>query len=249
MNLNIGICDDDPEIHLQLEKYFTLYTVATDNDFKITHYYSGEELFMDYSLDKGFNLLILDIEMNGISGIEVAEKIRKIPDHNVIIIFLSSYPEYMQSCFRVHAHRFFIKPLTYDYFKSQLTDIIHEICKSGLQLLLAVSSTDDVLINLSDIIYIKTDKLYSFSYPLAFYCRNGVYHCKGSLTKYEESLKKAFFVCPKRGYLLNIRYIYKFKTAHIELTTGDKIPLSPQKEKLIKSMFQNFILDMRYSLS
>ena len=249
MNLTIGICDDDTNIHLQLEKYFTQYSVATEHDFKLIHYYSGEELFRDYSVEKGINILILDIEMSGISGIKVAEKIRNIPDNNVIILFLSSYPKYMQNCFPVHAHRFFIKPITYDYFYSQMNGIIAEIQKSGLQLLLTVSPTEEELINLSDIIYIKADKLFSSSYPLAFYCKNGVYHCKGSLAEYEDSLRERFFVSPKRGYLLNIKYIYKFKGHQIELHNGELIPLAPQKEKAIKSMFQNYILDMRYSLS
>ena len=187
--------------------------------------------------------------MSGISGIKVAEKIRNIPDNNVIILFLSSYPKYMQNCFPVHAHRFFIKPITYDYFYSQMNGIIAEIQKSGLQLLLTVSPTEEELINLSDIIYIKADKFFSSSYPLAFYCKNGVYHCKGSLAEYEDSLRERFFVSPKRGYLLNIKYIYKFKGHQIELHNGELIPLAPQKEKAIKSMFQNYILDMRYSLS
>lgn len=246
MNLKIAICDDDPDIHAQLTLFFRQYTVAYDHDFSLHHYYSGEELLDAYPREQSFHLLFLDIEMKEKNGVEVAEAIRKLPDKNIMIIFLSSYPQYMQDCFPVHAHRFFVKPITYEYFREQLTQVLNEVRNTGMQLVLMHCNREEIVINLSDLIYIQADKHFSASFPLAFHTRSGIYHCKGNLADWEKRLQDQYFVSPVRGYLLNLRFIYRFLGDVIETSNHEQIPLTKRKEKEIKQLFQNYILSTRY---
>ncbi len=246
MKLKAAICDDDPEIHTLLTLFFQQYSIAYDHEFQLHHYYSGEELLAVYPREQSFHLLFLDVEMREKNGIEVAENIRKLPDKNIIIIFLSSYPRYMQDCFPVHAHRFFVKPITYEYFSEQLTQVLNEIRNTSMQLVLMRCNREEIVINLSDLVYIQVDKHFSASFPLAFHTRCAVYHCKGHIADWEKKLQKQYFVSPIRGYLLNLRFIYRFLDSTIETSTHEQIPLTSRKEKEIKKLFQNYILSARY---
>lgn len=246
MNLKAAICDDDPEIHKQLTIFFRQYTVAFDHDFTLRHYFSGEELLDAYPKEQSFHLLFLDIEMTGKDGIEIAKAIRRLPDKNIIIIILSSYPQYMQDCFSVHAHRFFVKPITYEYFKDQLSEILNEVKDSGMQLVLMECSKEEIVINLSDLVYIHVDKHFSAAFPLAFHTLSGIYHCRGNLADWQIRLKDQYFADPSRGYLINMRFIYRFIGNEIETSTRERIPLTRRKEKEIKLMFQNYILSTKY---
>ena len=62
--------------------------------------------------------------MPGRNGIEIAEEIRRIPDRNVLIAFITSYPEYMQDSFDVQASQYFTKPLSYELFEEKLTKML-----------------------------------------------------------------------------------------------------------------------------
>lgn len=246
MNLNIAICDDDAGIHSQLTSFFTNKTIAANHDFSLYHYHSGQELLDAYAAGEQFQILFLDIEMPGLSGIDTAAQIRQIPDRDVIILFLSSYPEYMQNCFPVHAHRFFIKPLTYEMFSSHIDSILTELRDNESKLLLLCASQEEFIVNIKDLIYIDTDKHFSNSFPLVFHCRNGTYHCKGTISEFEERLKTEYFVNPIRGILLNLRYVHRFHNHMIELQTGQQIPVVLKKEQQIKNLFHDYILDTRF---
>ena len=62
--------------------------------------------------------------MPGRNGIETAEEIRKIPDRNVIIAFITSYPEYMQDSFDVQASQYLTKPISYELFEQKLEKML-----------------------------------------------------------------------------------------------------------------------------
>ena len=73
-----------------------------------------------------FQLLFIDVEMPELSGLDVAKRIRKLPDRDVKIVFVSNYPEYMQNSFDFQAFQYLSKPLSYEKFNMVMNNIIED---------------------------------------------------------------------------------------------------------------------------
>lgn len=90
--LHIALCDDNPASIEILEKYFD---ILNDSTIDYDVYFSAEELYR-YKLNNEltYDIYILDIEMQGMNGLELAKTIRT-NEPNALIIFLTSYSEYV----------------------------------------------------------------------------------------------------------------------------------------------------------
>ena len=77
-------------------------------------YESGEKLVES---DQNYDILFLDIDMDGMNGIETAKVLRE-KDKNVKIIYVTSYAEYVHYAFAVHAFAYLLKPVSQEQVKS-----------------------------------------------------------------------------------------------------------------------------------
>ena len=95
MNLNLAICDDEIKDIELLKKHILQYTIETDNNITVSSYTSAKELISEYN-NHSYNVVLLDIEMPDLSGMELAKQLRDIDD-DLLIVFTTFYPEYMQT--------------------------------------------------------------------------------------------------------------------------------------------------------
>ena len=102
--IKIGICDDDKNIIQKIKDYISEYK---GDKCTIESYNSGEELIEN---KKKFDVIFLDIDMEGIYGIETGKKIRDY-DKNVKIIYVTSFTDYVNLAFKVHAFLYLNKPI------------------------------------------------------------------------------------------------------------------------------------------
>ena len=106
--IRIGLVDYDKDsrenIHQEISEYVRLHHLESD----LTEYESALS-FLD-SGDKGFDMLILDIDMPGMTGMELAEKIRET-DHEVVIVFCTYLQQFAINGYSVGALGFMVKPV------------------------------------------------------------------------------------------------------------------------------------------
>ena len=106
--MRILICDDDlliaEQITQYLQEYFTKNKLKTP---EIIIFNSGESLLCDSGSK---DIVFLDVEMPGISGIYVGNELKKM-NENVIIFIVTSYAEYLDEAMRFHVFRYLSKPL------------------------------------------------------------------------------------------------------------------------------------------
>jgi len=106
--INIGICDDElnhrVEINCILKEILNSYPI----NYNIYEFSSGEELLNNYP--KNLDILIMDIQMKLINGMDTARRIREF-DGNLEIIFMTSFSEFMQEGYEVKAYRYILKPI------------------------------------------------------------------------------------------------------------------------------------------
>ena len=242
MLYRIAICDDEIGQIKNISDYLTRFSIKTDTEFQIERFTSSNELLKKYYNEKSpFDILFLDMEMPGRNGIETAEEIRRIPDRNVLIAFITSYPEYMQDSFDVQASQYFTKPVSYELFEQKLEKMLDYI--NGLETNITVLSqkSGETILYLDDIICIEANK----NSNLTITTQNEEIVIKGKINNYEKELANKYFISIHRSCLANMKYIRKFNADSLEFSTGKIVPVSRRKLSEIKEAFSKYMV-MRY---
>ena len=119
--MRILICDDDPLIVEQIQKYVRSYFEKHHVKCpELVCFFAGVSLLSDKG-DK--DILFLDIEMPGMNGIYVGNQLKK-ENENIIIFIVTSYSEYLDEAMRFHVFRYLSKPLDKQRFFRNLKDAI-----------------------------------------------------------------------------------------------------------------------------
>ena len=100
--LKVAICEDDDFFRDKLKQYLEKILEDITNNFEIITFNSGEDLVENYPED--IDIYFLDIEMNKLTGMDVARKIREVDD-NVEIIFTTALVDYVHEGYEVRAYR------------------------------------------------------------------------------------------------------------------------------------------------
>lgn len=242
MVFNVAICDDEireiAHIRSLLEKYDMEYEVS----FNIDEYKSGKDLAKTYITAGKYDILFLDVEMPGKSGLDIARSVRNIPDSTVKIVFISNYPEYMQDSFNVQAFNYLTKPIYYNAFCNLMTGLISQINEGRDNIIVINVDNSSVAIPIKDIISIKTSSANNGT--LHYTTTNNDYFGKGLLSDEEKRLKAHSFVSPYRGILINLLHVHFVKQKELVLDNGDIIPISRRQEKNIRAIFSRGILTL-----
>lgn len=242
MLYKIAICDDELSQTKIISEHLARFSVKTDIEFNVERYTNGRELLKKYYNERSpFDILFLDVEMPGMNGIEVAEKIRAVPDRNVMIAFITSYPEYMQESFDVQASQYLSKPVSYELFEEKLKKMLAYIGELETNITVISQKSGETILYLDDIVCIETDKKTN----LVVITENGEIVIKGKLAEYENELADKYFISVHRSCLANMRYIKKFNADTLEFSTGKTVPVSRRRLAEIKEAFSKY-MTMRY---
>ncbi len=120
--MKIFICDDDVLILKKMEDLIKGYFDSAHlKSPKITGYTSGEALLADTD-EK--DILFLDMELPGMSGIHIGATMKKLYP-NLIIIVVSSHSSYLDDAMRFQVFRYLSKPIDEQRFLRNLEDALH----------------------------------------------------------------------------------------------------------------------------
>ena len=232
MKIKIAICDDEYIHRKVLLKHVRMLFLR--DSYEVLEFNSGEELLGRYP--KGLDILLLDIQMMGINGIETAKKIRLF-DTNVTIIFTTAIADFMQEGYEVRAFRYLLKPIKYNDFLKHIGQCKNEILKNK-EKYISIKEIDDgktIIIPINSILYIEVE------------CRIALIYTDTEIYKTRESIKNlelqlteySFFRC-HRAYLINL-----FKVNAIDKNSvfikGNEILVSRYKIKDLKSKITDIL--------
>ena len=157
MILRIGICDDTQTDIIHLEKHIKHYMASYNIEFEIESFRSGAAL-LQAQKEQPFHILLLDIELPEINGMMVARYLRDELYDDVFIVFVTSYPQYMQESFDVQPFQFLTKPVSYTKIEKLLSDIIRRYKHSHITKIVIDSHGKEHLIPVNNILYIQAVK-------------------------------------------------------------------------------------------
>lgn len=128
--MNILIVDDEPMMLEMAED--TVREVKPDADIAV---FSNPYKAFESANEKHYDIAMLDIEMPGMTGLELARKLKEL-DAQINVIFVTAYAEYALDAFELYASGYLMKPLRRDRVQKEFDNLRYESI-SGQMLLRA----------------------------------------------------------------------------------------------------------------
>ncbi len=218
MKYKIGICDDDATQREYLGELVLAWAKKMRHLTELKQYAKAEDFLFDYSEEKDFDILLLDIEMPGISGIELARRVRR-ENGAVQIVFITGYYEYFSDGFDVSALHYLIKPVDGGKLNPVLDRAVGNLAGRQRCVLLATAE-ETVKVPLADITYAEAQNVYVHVHTL-----RESFRVRMTLGKFMEQLDETFLKV-HRSYVVGLKYIKRVSRTGICLVNGERIPVS-----------------------
>ncbi len=229
--ISIAVCDDNTIECFAIANKIRTLLLETGIEHTMKEFFDGSELLKS---NCSFDIVFLDIKMKT-DGLKTAELLRNRLKQ-FILIFITSYQEYVYQAFDVEAFNYILKPLDDDKLKRTLKRAIDKSAVHQENFIVINKSRQLIKINLNDVIY--------------FEIRGRVIaiHGKNNITEYYEPIKtleqkiygQDFFRCHK-SYLINLKYVEKFKKNEIIMDNGDKVLLSKRRYEEFTKRFLSYM--------
>ena len=204
--MNIAIVDDLQNEIDNLKSILTEYGVAIDVKFTTECFSCGEDFLEKYTPFQ-YTVIFLEIYMEGMTGIEVAEKIRKT-DSDSLIIFLTTSSEHMGSAFSIHAYDYIEKPAKKEKIFQVMDDILKRHTKIYEKTLEFICDKETIILPVSNIVSIRTAES---NYLEIIDRENHVYHTRMTFSNLQKEMEtESAFLLINRGVLVNMEYIVRF---------------------------------------
>lgn len=233
MTYKIAVVDDCAADREYLTKLVQNWAGNMNHTAAANIFPSAEAFLFEYEDDRNFDILLLDIEMQNINGVELAKIIRQNND-SVQIVFITGFPAFIAEGYEVSALHYLMKPVSPEKLYSILDKAAANLAKSEKRLCITYDRQTD-FVPLSQITYIEAQKQYILIHTAA-----ETYRMKSSLADMETQLDEYFFKC-QRSFLVNLRYVTRIKSDCVVLKNGTEVPISRgMAEKIGKEIIRLF---------
>ncbi|MBD5480415.1 MAG: response regulator transcription factor [Lachnospiraceae bacterium] len=234
--LRIGICDDvreTVEYHANVvQRIMRQLSLNVD----IRKCYTGNELLIEMEDGGNFHLILLDIEMENMNGIETARKIRSL-DHYVVLIFVTAYNQYSREAIEVQPFAYLNKALDYFEVKKAIEEAYNRQIEIEENFSFQVNRIWHSMA-LKDIYYFRSElrKIYIIG-KLSEQC------FYGKMDRVEDRLqhKRHTFLRIHKSFLVNCRYIARYSYERIVLRNGDELEISRSNRSMVRKYYMEML--------
>ncbi len=230
--MKIAIVDDSKTEQERLAAFLEAWARENSITLSADTYGSGESFTAALQTHK-YDVIFMDIMMDGQNGIETAKQLRKI-SLETLLVFITSSPEFMAQAFPCHAFDYVMKPYTQDRIMQVLDEAKRALGKPGDVIEIAGERFLP-----TDILYVYSDSNYC-----EFYTKHGRSRLRLSFIELARNLEAyPAFKVVSRGAAVNFD-----NTSHIDgldciMINGDRVPVSRRRIKEVEQAF----LDRQFS--
>lgn len=225
----IAVCDDDRAFLEQLSATLNRWSEGTEH--RINVFTDGDALLQAHMSDP-FDVIILDMVMPLLSGIDTAKEIRQM-DKLVKIIFITSSPEFALESYTVKATNYLLKPLD----TAKLVECMDELdmeFRKGRRSIAVKSNAAVHRIELDSIEYLEAQNkkvLFSLTDGRVIETGDPLYVFEDLL-----NLEDGFYKC-SRSYIVNIHRIDTYTLKEVKMRSGYRIPISRKNQKEFENTY------------
>ena len=192
---------------------------------RIEAYATGEELLTS---GKRFDIVFLDIQMEGMNGIEAARSLREknanLGVEDTVLVFITGIKDYVFDAFDLYAFQYLLKPIDERKFAEVLERAVREAAKKKERRVLFIKSRN-LTLDQSEILYIESRAKKVEIHTTGAAQAIEIY---AAMDELEGQLGENFYRC-HRAYIVNMDCITEYDSESITLTGGDRVYLTKKK--------------------
>lgn len=216
MTFEFAVCDDRNEDADYIAQLAQEWARQSGTFIHIEKFPSAEAFLFRYEEMKAYDILLLDIEMSYMNGVELAKRIRS-NNEVVQIIFVTGYTDYIAEGYEVSALHYLVKPVEKEKLFQTLDRAIDKLKKNEKVIHLEISG-EILCLPMYEIRYVEVQQNY-----VTYHAKQD-YTQKATLSTVEKELDERFYRIG-RSYIVNLTSIRKVTRTEIVLNDDIRIPL------------------------
>ncbi len=206
MRYKIGICDDSQVDTDYVASLVTDWAEQSGAEVELKAYPSAESFLFQYEEESDYDILLLDIEMGQVNGMELARKIRQ-ENQAVQIVFITGYPDYMSEGYDVTALHYLMKPVSAGKLSEVLDRAVRMLARQPRSLVFDLGK-ESLRVFAEDIVYGESQGHY-----ILLHTKEQEYKFRMTFSELERQLGEGFYKCG-RSYIVGLKYVRRItKTA------------------------------------
>lgn len=237
--LKIAICDDDYHILSQLENYLLEIKEVEKLDLDVEVFSDGELLRKELANGTIYDIIYMDIQMKGESGITTVQEIRKTDDAT-LIIYISSYEQYAIELFPLDVFYFMKKPINKEDFRRVFLSASQKLADQNRYFAYSYKNCE-YKYPYKEIVYFESQgrKVY-------LHLKNGEKpFFNGKLSEIESELsgEKVQFLRVHQSYLVNYHHIVAKSRKAVVLSNEVTLQISEERQKEFSMQYAQLLED------
>ena len=228
MKYRIAICDDEQNQIEYITSIVASWSAHEGHGCEIRTFASAEAFLFEYEEDKAYDILLLDVEMKNMNGIELAKRIRK-DNNRAEIIFITSHFEFVGEGYEVDALHYLIKPISVEKLTQVLTKAAEKLSVEPPSVVISCEG-ETVKLYESDILYVE-----SFLHYIVIHMKDNEYKIKENISVFENRVSDDFYRI-HRSYLVSLKHITRISRTSVNIGNTE-LPLSRGKYDDINRAF------------
>ena len=226
--------DDEKAMLGQISSYLKQIQSETRCRFEVFYYSSSEDLLAH--MNRKTDIVLLDISMGRMSGMDCARKLREEGFSNDII-FITSMEDYAIEGYSVQAFGFITKPVVYTELKTVIENCLAKQAKDNKPVIAVETSAGTEILIIEEILYAEV-----FQHDTSFTMADGrVIKSPVQLSEIEAKLASDGFYRCHRSYLVNMRQIKRIKGVELFVSDTLVVPLSKHRIKDFLAEYTKFM--------
>lgn len=214
---HIAIVEDEAEFAEQLQDFLKQYQKEHDIPMKISIFGDGAEILENY--EPLYDIILLDIEMPQVNGMEAAEQIREM-DSDVVLMFITNMATYAIRGYEVGALDFVMKPINYYTFSMKFTRAVKRAKQREQQQILLSLSDGVKKFGIQQIHYVEVQNR-----MLHYHTDEGEYVMRGTMASVEQMLAPYPFIKCNHWYIVNLMHVSEVR-GNIAIVGGHELEIS-----------------------
>lgn len=236
MIVKMALCDDNIDDLEMMEQEIASSAPALGGwGYETKRYLSGNDLMKDIDEVLKMQILFLDIDMPGVSGMDIARCLETM-SHSINIIFVTNREDLVFEAIQYSPFRFIRKKCLKTELSEALENVTTEI-KDQLLFCEVDLKADQVQIQVKDVMYLESKGHYVKIHKTD----KTIETVRAKITDFEQKLERLGFVRTHVSYLVNLRKIYSITSQEICLDNGETVPVSRKQAEHVKAVHAEYV--------
>lgn len=232
--IRLAVCDDEKIFAEQVQEMIIVYCNKREIVEETFCYTDSRMLLYDVAEGKAIDIFFLDIEMPELTGMKLAEEIRKFLPY-AIILFVTSFTKYAIRAFELSVFRYIPKTELEACLPLALDDAIDMLEMKNQDCYLIESPRRITKVMMDDILYIGKEQKYS-----VLVLKNERIPVRKSLMQVLKELNRPEFLMIERGYIVNLYHVVRLERDQIFLRGGAALPVGGSHIKAVREAVGGF---------